>query len=484
MQSNYQDPELDSEPSLDHEEYDDGNEASSNENAQNESLNSDSSKKSDLAETISQSHEADAKQEEIERLNYLINQEEKLRKKYMDQISKLEEQLEDLAQEEDENNEKYDAVNEELNTYDILEKDDEFLNSGDFFHRMTCFDIFDAYYNGFYEGQQKVIKEMQNITKKQKLTSAALQKKYEQLIQQIPGYVDTGIDSTGNVAKAPNRDMEQLNIQIKKKQEQLKREDEEFTKLTLECRKYQIEMRDLKREISDDSGNNIERMKAQIEELDREIKEKLEELKKTEEEYKSEQSQASRSSRLSTNISDARSQASSRSEASEMRWLERQQISKQGKQKSVRDDDTWMKEREMLLQNIQKVKIELRQYEQKFSENTSSPRKRTKSDNASTFSSKTETQIPMTKTFLRQAMTSEVEQLRSGNHPIIQAIDQERIYGEKLDQDLQNVYQTKKSIEEFSTKLFAKQDEDYDNKKQRIDMLKAELAELREKVGN
>lgn len=453
----------------------------------------DASTKSDLASKISQSHEDDAIQEEIERINYQIAQEEKMREKYLNQIDKMTNDIEQM---------KADGKTIELNVEELDEKRKQYPEppeqsyySGDFFHRMNAFDVRDAIVNGVYNGQQNVIKEMNNLIKKQKLANAALQKKYEQLIQQIPGYVDydmtndaksenKSVKSNKSRKNQPeNKDMKQMNIQISNIQKSINQQDEEFKKLTRECEDYQQKIRDISLEISTNPESNIELMNDQRQALDEEIKNKQRQLKETEENLKTEQGRSNRSSR--TSQVDDRSRISYASDASTERWLERQQLVQESKAKSVKEDDAWMSERDALLQNIQKVKQEIRQYEQKESfsprKSLSTSSRKSKSYASSILSIRSQEN---NKGFLRQAMAMELENLQSEDHPINQAIKQESLYAEKLSADILAVEATKKSIEDFSSRLFAKQDEDYDNRKQRIDMLKAELAELRSKVGN
>ena len=448
----------------------------------------------DLYSEIYKSHTEDLVEMQQTLVDLQIAAEEKTRAKYESEIQNLKNQLAQLEKKDKETKEKIQELSEELEKYPS--PPDSAYTHGDFFHRLNACEVFDAQLNGKIEGQKQVEKNMLALIKKQELVNEKLQQKFEQICQQIPGgFVDPEqTNRSGDERPRPmknsqsiyksskNKEVRRLLQQVDEGRASLQSLDDQFREITDEIQATQKNIRKVTQELKEKPQFQTDELVLQTAQLTKEIQNKKIQLHKIEEEYKNEQAKAERSSRLGID----HDMPDKKSTSSDDRWMDRQKAILESRQSAqqISSEETWSKEREALLQSIKNTKLEIRNL--KKQEALNDPSSATQTRRLSTTNSKNPPEN--TKTFLRKAMQMELDLINSGKHPVLIAIRNEMEYQSRLDKNLEEVEKTNKTIDDFSKKLFGNRtgkedDDDYDNKKQRIDMLKAELAELRKQIG-
>ena len=461
----------------------------------------------DLYSSISKSHEEDFNEMQKTIIDYQISVEDKTRKKYENDVQKMQLELSSIKQKDEDAAKDADDLEEELK--DFQPPPDEAYQLGDFFHRLNACEVSEAQYNGRLDGIKQNEKNMTQLIKKQELINEKLNKKFESICDEIPGgFVDPlkvlrqaedqeNTKKTQRAAKkeeitkyfkaSDNKECIKMKRQLVEKKSEIDAIDAEFKEISDAIGKYQNDIKSVAKEIKENQEYNLDVLILQNEELTKEIMKKKEQLHKIEEEYKEEQAKAERSTKFGITDHEKLDRKSTKYED---RWLDRQKAVLESKNSGmpISSDGTWTKDREALLNSILTVRTEIKNLKKQNLREESAQSKRSQKLEADKKSLDGCKQPENTKLFLRQAMQMELDLIESGNHPVVQAIENEKKYGQKLDNELLELEKTSRSIEEFSKKLFGNRtgneaDDDYNNKKQRIDMLKAELAELRAQIG-
>ena len=455
----------------------------------------------ELYTKINKLHEDDVVEMRQRIIDMQIAAEEKNRAKYESEIEKMKNELKDIEDRTQEIRDKTAILDEELKKYPP--PSDQSYIYGDFFHRLNACEVFDAQVNGKIEGQKIISQDLLSLNKKQALANQKLEQKLQQISEQIPGgYVDAEnltqeerdmlMNDKGKkrIYKATlNKEALKLIKNVTQGRQEVQQLDDQFREIAEEAESTQMAIKQLTHQLKENPALQTDELIQQSNQLSQEIVNKKQQLQKIEEEYRKEQGLAQISSTYGVEP-----EKTDKKMRTDEKWMERQKTILQSKNsaESISSEESWAKEREALLLAIRNTKLEIKNTRKQESGSSDAAsqisRRSSQSSSPKSKTNKEEKKPENVKSYLRKVFQMELDMINDNTHPVLQAIQNEKEYSKQLDKSFAEVERTTKTIEDFSKKLFgdkkeAADDSDYDNKKQRIAMLKAELEELRKQIG-
>ena len=180
----------------------------------------------------------------------------------------------------------------------------------------------------------------------------------------------------------------------------------------------------------------------------------------------------------------------------------------------IEKEDVWESERRTLMAAITHARTEIRALKEEFDRDEATSRassslsdarrnaRRRERDVEGSVSSrapsgmsmlssvsKRDEQVKYSENALRMAMRAELDALKTPDHPIMIALEAERLFGEKLDRELKEIEATTNQITVFEEETYGKfnddeADPDDEMRQQRLEVLRSEYEELRNELRN
>jgi len=396
------------------------------------------------------------------------------------QIDKANKMNKLLAEEKDGLEKDYEDLNNKIEslrveTSELLKKQESIhippeseFQKGDFFHRMNACDFYEALLNGKLEGQKLIEKSIKDQIQLQASYSEKLKKRINLYQETLPFGI---VDSDSCFAKPKNE--YQIVIEINRIKEQIAKVEKQMSSIIEECENMRKKADLSTKQYRSDDTSQQATLEEKYQQICLDVKKKNEELKQMELEYRIEESRQSNPRRRAS-FGSPKDKLNT-----EQRWVDRKidSLKTIEANQDISIPETWKNDRESLIQNIQRVKAEIRSIKKIMKANT---------DNINTRESTTQkpSKNEMTNEVLRQAIQQELDSLNLDQHPVLESIQIETKRSKELDNELLQVVKTMNEIEKFEKSLFDnKMTIDHNDKDQRLAMLRTELEELKEKLS-
>lgn len=392
-------------------------------------------------------------------------------------------QRDDLKFDLEQQEQKRDALEAEKATLQIP-SDDEVFRSGDYFRRLNALEVSEAQFRGELAGRKTALRLISDEVKTQEARNHRLQRQLSKLLAQLPdGDLVPDDSRDGDIRVAALRRRFSGGSEVKRLQRRLREFEADIEDAREECEELREQVREKSARLQATPKDTLDGMIAQRREIEAEIELKKDQLRQVRAEEKKERSKAS------LNMDRDRRRA-----------------------EEIEKEDIWEGERKTLMAAITHARTEIRALREEFEREdvTSRPssslsdarriaRRREREVEVSVSSrapsglsmisspSRREEQVKYSEAALRMAMKAELDALKSPDHPIMIALEAERMFGERLDRELKEIEETTNQILMFEEETYGKFDDeevdpDDEMRQQRLQVLQSEYEELRNEL--
>lgn len=392
-------------------------------------------------------------------------------------------QRDDLKFDLEQQEQKRDALEAEKATLQIP-SDDEVFRSGDYFRRLNALEVSEAQFRGELAGRKTALRLISDEVKTQEARNHRLQRQLSKLLAQLPdGDLVPDDSRDGDIRIAALRRRFSGGSEVKRLQRRLREFEADIEDAREECEELREQVREKSARLQATPKDTLDGMIAQRREIEAEIELKKDQLRQVRAEEKKERSKGS------LNMDRDRRRA-----------------------EEIEKEDIWEGERKTLMAAITHARTEIRALREELEREdvTSRPssslsdarriaRRREREVEVSVSSrapsglsmisspSRREEQVKYSEAALRMAMKAELDALKSPDHPIMIALEAERMFGERLDRELKEIEETTNQILMFEEETYGKFDDeevdpDDEMRQQRLQVLQSEYEELRNEL--
>ena len=364
--------------------------------------------------------------------------------------------------------------------------DDDVFRSGDYFRRLNALEVSEAQFRGELAGRKTALRLISDEVKSQEARNHRLQRQLNKLLAQLPdGGLAPEDSRDGDIRVAALRRRFSGGGEVRRLQKRLRQYEAEIEDAREECEELREMVREKSARLQATPKDTLDGMIAQRREIEAEIELKKEQLRQVRAEEKKERAKES------LNMDRDRKRA-----------------------EEIEKEDVWESERRTLMAAITHARTEIRALKEEFDRDEATSRassslsdarrnaRRRERDVEGSVSSrapsgmsmlssvsKRDEQVKYSENALRMAMRAELDALKTPDHPIMIALEAERLFGEKLDRELKEIEATTNQITVFEEETYGKfnddeADPDDEMRQQRLEVLRSEYEELRNELRN
>ena len=399
----------------------------------------------DLIKKLEESHQEDFIEFNNNIINLQIKDLEKINLKLKNEENNLNNFLKNIEEKTNELKKKNLELEEIKNKFEL--PNETSFQTGDYFQRINSCDFYESYLNGQLKGQKDINNIFKDLIQQQILINSKLEEKVNQIEKELPFILENNnlsdkISVKSNKSSKSRSDL-QISNELNQFKLQLNNKNEEINLNIVECEKIKENIKNLTEKVSNITLTTQNELIFKYNEIIKEIEKKKIELKQLENDYKKEETLKNNpkiNKIKNENFIDLKSEINSL--------------------------ENWEIERNGLIQTIQKIKLEIQKIKRK-SLIIDNPIKKSNKE--------------LNYEILRQSMQLEIDLINSNEHPIIKSIEIEKNYTETLNKEIELINSITKEIEQLEIETFNINKND--SNQIRLNLLKLELNELREKIS-
>lgn len=360
--------------------------------------------------------------------------------------------------------------------------DDDAFRTGDYFHRLNAFEVSEAQCKGELQGRKNAIKKLEEEIKAQENRNSKLQQKLDSMLKQLPdGTLLDGDEYEGSTRSAAlSRKNQSQRGDISTYRKELAQVEKQLQTASKDCEQLRDAVREKSARLQSLPSDTLDRLLQQRREIDQELNFKKEQLRKIQIDEQQTNHELETDAKKDKKLTD-----------------------------ELENDDPWEGERSNILNMISQARKELRTINSEIrsednrskksslSETRSMAAKRAAMSTSGSVTSGTgaipdnmssvsqainRNDISWTEFALRQAIYAELKSMKNKSNPINIAIQTELALKIELKNELSQVDTTIQKIKEFESQTYSQinDEEDSQMEEQRLEVLRAELSELRD----